>query len=312
MKKVLKNVVRVLVLLVVLVIIRYAYVVLNLKEMNDEVRIAHQQDFVSLSQGTISYRWDGPEEGELVVLVHGFSTPRFVFMENVKALSKAGYRVLTYDHYGRGFSDRPKIAYTKKLYDQELLDLLNALGVEQPIHLLGYSMGGGIATTFATNHPERVKSLLLVAPVGIMPKPSGLPKLLMVPVLGEFVMTTFGELVLMNQFKTDVKENLAPSEMLEHIALQFEYKGFYEALVSTLRNYPMDDLRKEYRRLGELTIPKILIWGTADKVVPYQGSKEIVSLVPNLQLEAINEGRHTIVYSKKEAVNNAIIEFLAN
>jgi pimeloyl-ACP methyl ester carboxylesterase len=63
--------------------------------------------YAQLSQGAVRYDWAGQQDGPVVVLVHGFSIPRFVFDRNVVALARAGYRVLTYDHLGRRESVRP-------------------------------------------------------------------------------------------------------------------------------------------------------------------------------------------------------------
>ena len=110
--------------LLLLMGISYIYANAGTEEMNDEVRTSLNKEFVKLKHGAIHYGWSGPVDGEVIVMIHGFSTPRFVFMKNVGALADAGYRVLTYDHYGRGYSDRPAVDYDKTLYDEELLCLL--------------------------------------------------------------------------------------------------------------------------------------------------------------------------------------------
>ena len=74
--------------------------------------------WVKLSEGNIYYRWYRPEatsKDETIVLVHGFSTPSFVWKGLLNRLMESGYNVLVYDHYGRGFSERPKIKYSKDL-----------------------------------------------------------------------------------------------------------------------------------------------------------------------------------------------------
>ncbi len=154
MKKITKILSILFIVLALLMAFSYLYARSGMEDMNDEVRTSLNKDFVKLKNGSIHYGWDGPEDGEKVVMIHGFSTPRFVFMNNVSALADSGYRVLTYDHYGRGFSDRPDVDYNKSLYDNELLELLQVLKIDEPINLVGYSMGGGIATVFAGNHPE--------------------------------------------------------------------------------------------------------------------------------------------------------------
>jgi pimeloyl-ACP methyl ester carboxylesterase len=230
--------------------------------------------------------------------------------QNVDALADAGFRVLTYDHYGRGFSDRPNIEYGKQLYDDELIELLDAFEIKTAINLIGYSMGGGISTAFAANHPEQVKRLVLIAPVGFMPEYSGVNKLVLTPVLGEWLMTMVGKKTMIDDFYSEVEQGIAPQIMAESFEKQFEYAGIVHALLSTMRNFPMENLQAEYQQLGKTTFPKLLIWGTEDSQVPFAGSEKILPLVPDIQFFIIEGGEHSIPYSHPDDVNREIIDFL--
>ena len=83
--------------------------------------------WIKLSKGNIYYRWFMPNElkdnGETIVMVHGFSTPSFVWGGLLDNLTSEGYRVLVYDHFGRGYSERPKTPYNKDLYVESLKEL---------------------------------------------------------------------------------------------------------------------------------------------------------------------------------------------
>jgi len=76
-------------------------------KMDDRARGDAPGKFIKLRRGITHYRRFGPQEGPLVVCVHGLTTPSFVFEGIADAYVKNGYRVLVYDHYGRGYSDRP-------------------------------------------------------------------------------------------------------------------------------------------------------------------------------------------------------------
>src|SRR6056297_3832870 len=106
--------------------------------------------FIKLSKGYTHYELleangpnaDGPKGSDLVVLVHGFSSPMFVWDKVAPFLKKNGFNVLRYDLYGRGFSDRPNYTYDKDIYDSQLINLLSTLGYEDTsFHLVGLSMG---------------------------------------------------------------------------------------------------------------------------------------------------------------------------
>ena len=70
------------------------------------------------------------------------------------------FAVLDYDHRGYGFSDRPEQKYTLATWSDDLVALLDHLGIERT-HVHGGSMGGFIAADFATRYPERVDRLLI-------------------------------------------------------------------------------------------------------------------------------------------------------
>ena len=123
-------------------------------------------EFVELADGVVHYEVGGPVDGQKVVLVHGFTTPYFMWDNNFDELTGAGFRVLQYDLYGRGYSDRPHLVYGLDLYDRQLLNLLDALNFNEPVDLVGLSMGGPITGTFTDRHPRRVRKLTLLAPAG--------------------------------------------------------------------------------------------------------------------------------------------------
>jgi pimeloyl-ACP methyl ester carboxylesterase len=71
--------------------------------------------FIALSHGYTGYDVTGPADGRVVLLIPGISIPRSVFRPTATSLAQAGYRVVTYDLYGRGFSDRPRVRYDAAL-----------------------------------------------------------------------------------------------------------------------------------------------------------------------------------------------------
>ena len=94
---------------------------------------------VLLPFGETQYYLDGPVDGPRVVLVHGMTPPAIVYKPLADALVKKGYRVLSYDLYGRGYSDAPDVKYNEALYVSQLSSLLLAVGWSR-VTLVGYSL----------------------------------------------------------------------------------------------------------------------------------------------------------------------------
>lgn len=169
----------------------YFYALSGLVVLDDNERQKLPGQFLKIEGGTLSYTRDGEENAPIVVLVHGFSTPKFVWDQTVPVLVQAGYQVIRYDHFGRGFSDRPNTQYDAELYRNELLGLLDGLNIQQPVNLVGYSMGGANVIDFTAEHGDRVKTVTLIAPAGFLPKNFGID-IVKLPVVGEWVMRSFG------------------------------------------------------------------------------------------------------------------------
>src|SRR5689334_16313804 len=73
--------------------------------LDDAARRDAPGKFVRLSDGVTHYQIDGPDSGHVVLLAHGFSVPYYIWDSTAAHLSQAGYRVIRYDTYGRGWSD---------------------------------------------------------------------------------------------------------------------------------------------------------------------------------------------------------------
>ncbi|MDD2922173.1 MAG: alpha/beta hydrolase, partial [Anaerolineales bacterium] len=135
------------------------------KELNEIVRKEADGSFVALSDGVTHYELGGDENGIPVVLAHGFSVPYFIFDPTFDFLVENGFRVLRYDLFGRGYSDRPRADYNIQLFIRQLKDLLDALNFKR-INLAGLSMGGIITTAFISEYPDYVVKQILIDPAG--------------------------------------------------------------------------------------------------------------------------------------------------
>jgi pimeloyl-ACP methyl ester carboxylesterase len=100
-------------------------------------------------------------DGPVVLLQHGLLSRRRSWQDNgfVGALARE-FRVVTVDSLGHGDSDKPAdpAAYRREARADDIAAVLDALGAERA-HLVGYSMGGWMATAFAARHPARLRSL---------------------------------------------------------------------------------------------------------------------------------------------------------
>lgn len=109
------------------------------------------------------FRSGPPGERPIVVCIHGFAV-----VDNAAPAFLLGFHlakhadVITYDLRGHGRSDQPASGYTVEDHATDLFALLDALGIEAPVHLIATSYGGAIAMAAAIRHPDRLASVTLL------------------------------------------------------------------------------------------------------------------------------------------------------
>lgn len=101
---------------------------------------------------------EGPENGPLLVLLHGFTNRWQIFLPILPALIEK-WHVISFDFSGHGRSGRHPGGYTADGYYRDGAAVLNWLGA-QPAALLGHSMGGSIALHLAQNFPAQVRAVV--------------------------------------------------------------------------------------------------------------------------------------------------------
>ena len=293
-------------LIIVLVGIYYIFDPEN-NELNETVRARLGGTYIRLSDGFTHYKWEGQDDGEVVVLVHGGTVPIWTWDKQVQTLKDAGFKVLRYDMYGRGYSDRPDVTYDQKLYKRQLLELVDKLGLTEQFDLIGYSLGGGTVINFTAQYPKRVRKLILISP---MINSYKVPVLFRIPVIGEFAARLFGIRIIVNRFVSMFEKNPESEKYTKLFVEQTTYKGFQRSILSMLRNDALGDYTDAYQIVGNQKRDIFLIWGTEDNEITKEMIGEIRSFIPHLKFKQVEGVGHGIVFQKPDTINNFIISFL--
>ncbi len=276
-------------------------------EISPGIRDNSSGKFAHLSLGYTHYDIAGPEDGTVIVFIHGFSVPYYMWDRNFKALAAAGFRVIRFDLYGRGLSDRPKAIYHRRFFVDQLSELLDALRINKPVHLVGNSMGGAIAAAFAAEFPERAGKVVLIAPFFEIWR-TGLFK---IPVIGEYLAACFLVPALPRRQLQDFVHPEDFPEWPELFQEQMRYKGFGRALLSTLRNFLSKDPTPDYEKIAQDGKSTLLIWGGQDRTLGTQGAGEMLKILYHDFLW-IGPAGHVPQYEYLELVNSRLMNFLAD
>jgi pimeloyl-ACP methyl ester carboxylesterase len=109
----------------------------------------------------------GPANGHTVVLFHGNNFAGFYFGGPIDVLRKEGFRVVVPDQIGYGRSSKPIMPYNFHDMARNTRLLLQSLKIERAM-IVGHSMGGMLATRFATQYPAVTERLVLYNPIGLV------------------------------------------------------------------------------------------------------------------------------------------------
>ncbi|KAJ3144923.1 hypothetical protein HK101_002578 [Irineochytrium annulatum] len=266
--------------------------------------------------GKIHYYLLGDPNGPKIVLVHGLTVVWAAMPDFVHLLVAVGFRVLLFDHHGRGYSSSPGVPYDEKLYLSSLLHLVDHVGWPK-FHLLGYSLGGAVSVLMAASHPERIDKLVLVAPAGLTDSLPPIARVLGVPGFGKLFAHVSAGFALTNAAKAEAGPGRRGTERSERYIAVTEltakrHPGFKRALVSTVTIGPVRGIRSKFKEAGEKMGEKVLVvWGTADVIVDYK--KEIgllKEMMPKATVATIEGEGHAIVPECPEQCMSFIVPFL--
>lgn len=122
-------------------------------------------DFQFVHIGEIRFRVFVAGAGQPLLLLHGFPDDITVWRRMVPGLVQAGYQVFAFDQRGCGETNAPSGVehYTIRRIVDDILPVLNALGVRQSLRVIGHDWGAPIAWALAFTYPERVKAMVVVS-----------------------------------------------------------------------------------------------------------------------------------------------------
>lgn len=252
-----------------------------------------------LSQGQTHYRWLGPARGPVIVAIHGLTTPSPVWEAVAERLGEMGFRTLVYDLYGRGFSDDVAGPQDAEFFLGQLEDLLAHEGLDEDLSLMGYSMGGSIATAFAAKHPHRMLRLMLIAPAGIEMVESGFARACRrVPVLGDWLHGTFGGMVLS---RSGGSAPISPD--LRRIQLgELCRQGFLRAVLASQRGLLADRQRTAHEAVKRSMIDTLAVWGQGDAIIPISALGTLSQWNRWVRQEVVTGADHALVATHAEEV----------
>ena len=270
--------------------------------------------YAKAKDGTMLYYKDWGS-GEPVVLLHGWPLTADTWDDAACALVEAGKRCIMPDRRGFGRSDQPWNGYDYDTFADDVAAILEDAGVNEPVALVGFSMGGGEVARFLTKQgANRVSKAVLIS--SVVPymlqtddNPDGVPQ-------STFDTMTHGMKEDRAHFFTGFfKDFFGDGLLSQPVSSEVEMNAWRQTMMAGLRPtlaaakaFATTDFRPD---LASFTVPTLVIHGTADKTVPIDATGRVVARqVPGAQLIEYDGSAHGLFAIDKQRLIDDLLAFL--
>ena len=290
-----------------------------------------KSEFAEVNNTKIHYVKAGPEDGELILFLHGFPQFWYMWRDQLLEFSK-DYLAVAPDMRGYNLSSKPEgiEQYQPKHIIEDLRALVEEHFNRKKFILVGHDWGGVIAYPFANFHPNLVEKLIIIN----APHPN-----------------IFARLLAKNKDQQSSSQYilLFRSQNAENFLSSSNYKNLLDAVVTPEMEFTEDDKQMyinawsqpgaltgglNYYRAGELkppskgekineltdkqlelkpvmiNVPTLVIWGEKDTALTTHNLEGLDEYIPDLKIKRIPKGSHWIINEQPDKVNLMIREFL--
>jgi pimeloyl-ACP methyl ester carboxylesterase len=258
-------------------------------------------------------RAEGPEQGDLVLLLHGFPQTWYSWRHQLPALGAAGFRAVAPDQ--RGYSPRARPAdlasYRAERYVEDVIGLADRLGADR-FHLVGHDFGGFVAWDVASMHPERLLTLTVVS----TPHPAPMAKSIL----------EGGEQRERSSYMLFFRSPDAEPFFLDNDAAGlrslYQASGLSEfdeyvrvltqpgAMTAALNWYRAVD-RSTAMKMRPITTPTLYVWSTNDPALGREAAEATADQVAGFyRFEVLDGVSHWIPEQAPEALNELLLDHL--
>ena len=268
---------------------------------------------VRLGELTFPVRTAGPEDGEAIILLHGFPQTSAVWMPHLARLSAAGFRAIAPDQRGYSATARPHGVdrYGLDLLVADVLGIAGSLGADR-FHLVGHDWGGAIAWALAAAHPDRLRSLTSVS----TPHPKALASslyrssqlvrswyvgFLQIPALPERLLTSKNGALLRRMLR---QSGLPDAQVDEYADVMLEPGAMTAALSYYRALRPWSAVT-----VGRISVPTLYVWSTDDTALgPVAARATEAEVDAPYRFEVLEGASHWIPETRADELSALVLD----
>jgi pimeloyl-ACP methyl ester carboxylesterase len=284
--------------------------------------------FLQTGRGLFETIIEGPEDGPVIILLHGFPELNISWRHQIPELAAAGYRVVAPNQRGYAGSVRDGSYATADLA-ADVVAMLDTVGAERAV-VVGHDWGGGVAWTVAQLYPQRVTALVAmncppprVLAEHLLRSPRQLRKswymfFFQLPVLPErFVSRSMPGILRGGSYVRDVWNREALTPYGEAFATESDARGPINWYRGAFRGALRGALRHSARTPQPIAVPVLIIWGVHDaflgqELVSPEALRRTLSFPNEATVVPIESAGHFVQNEAADEVTTALLGWLAS
>lgn len=250
----------------------------------------------------IELHYEATGEGRPVLFIHGLGSSCRDWEMQTPVFSKH-HRVVSFDLRGHGRSQKPPGPYSMSLFAEDTAGLVRSLEVA-PVHVVGISLGGMIAFQLAVDHPEMMKSLVIVnagPEVVVRTMKDRWNVFLRFAIVRMLGMRKMGEVLGRRLFPKEEQADIQKS-FVERWA-----ENDTRAYLNTLRAIVGWSVTE---RIQDIHLPTLVVAADGD-YTPVSAKEAFISKMPQAELVVISDSRHATPVDSPDKFNEVVLSFLS-
>jgi len=274
-----------------------------------------EDKFITVNDRRVRY-WQEGDSGPFLLMVHGLGASVEYWHKNIFEFAKH-YRVIAVDLPGFGKSEKSNNHYDLEFYARFLRSFTDALNINEA-HIIGHSMGGGIALQFCIANRSKVKKLVLIDCVGFAQQVIIFFRLMGLPFVGKFFINLSKAMFTTALRKNVYHSNVITDELIDIVyplihspdtRQVIEYITRDETNIFGITKASLKPLWDNYDKLSQL--PILIYWGKQDVLLHCETHvKKAKEMLPHAEIELFDECGHIPQMEYPEKFHRLSLDFL--